>query len=127
MSLHKRSEGQFKARLTLEEGGDTEMTVWDDELSPTTTSRRPTREWAAEHLQNYDQADLRELLGVPQTGHLEVLLTAKIVGWFSGYESPEWDEELNVQDCQHQVLPADWFEAPDLDRQLRESLDEDPR
>lgn len=101
----------FKARIIVEDGGTSEIDVWDDELSPFDGTTRPVREWVREHIQcSYSDADLRELLELPAEGNFEVLIEGTIRGFFSGWGIQEYDEELDLTSIKSQRIPDSWYE-----------------
>lgn len=101
------SLGNFRARLLILEE-HFEATIWDDELTPFTAERRSIREWVEEHFTNYNNDSLREWLEIPKEGCWEVLMVATIKVYWSGYEEPEYDEDIEVKEIQSQRIPDEY-------------------
>lgn len=115
---------KFKARIIVEDGGTKEIEVWDDELSPFDGAKRPIRDRAKEHLSEcYSEKDLRELLELPAEGNYEVLIEGMLTGHMVGWETQEWDEDLDITSIKSQKIPNDWYKE-DFGLELHDQNDE---
>jgi hypothetical protein len=117
------SSGFFRARITVENGDTQEVEIWDDELTPFEGGKVSIREWVREHLGNYDNEALRELLGLPATGNFEAVIEGVISGSFSEW-TQEWDEDLEIRSTRTQSIPDSFYE--DLDEKYK-GLDDSGR
>ncbi len=87
----------------------TDMQLFVYELFPFESNLRPTQEWAECHFQEYDTSDLREIFSLPDEGNFQVLFTANLSGEFDSF-SGEWDEDFDVIESKHILIPTGWFE-----------------
>lgn len=115
---------KFKARIIVEDGGTKEIEVWDDEFTPFEGGKRPIRDWVREHLcESYTEEALRELLEVAKEGNFEVLVEGTLRGFYTGWETQEWDEELDLTSIKSQKIPDDWYKE-DFGLELHDHNDE---
>lgn len=107
------SSAIFSARVWFYDTNLFCVETWSDEFIPMTLDEWSSAEWGKLHIENcYSGEDLRELLGVPPTGDLQVMFTAKVSSVSSGYEVIEWDEEMEiVGEVKHTPIPPDYADC----------------
>lgn len=103
-----RSSGHFYARILLSStDGIEDLEVWDNELTP--LNGGSTRDWAKDHLYMIGGDELYKRFELSQC-NCEILIEGKISGHYD-YASGEWDEEIDIINDQHQILPNDYFDS----------------
>lgn len=95
----------FRARLFINEGELTEITVWDDELTPNKPGKRSIRDWVEEHFQG--SCSVMDLFdGLTEEGHYEVVMEGRITSKYCEI-THEYDEEVEVLSFKKQDIPYD--------------------
>ena len=116
---YENHSAAFKARIILSEV-EVQVEIWDDELTPVAQEgvSRSIRDWVKCHFDDYDHESFCEWLEISKEGVWEVLMEGTINGFWSGWETPEYDEDITVTKIQSQKLPDDWFGTPEPESKL---------
>lgn len=102
---------EFAALFFLVDDCIQELQVWDHQLEPMDHRKRPIKEWVAEAI--YESVgSLRDLIpNIPKEGDFQVLVRkGKISGWWSGWEYPEWNEEVEFLDVEFAPIPDQYLQ-----------------
>ena len=100
---HQPCQADFLARIFIVDGQLEDVAARVHELH--TEYNRSGEEWVTEHIRDISAKELLEMCDLPPDQSYELLIKGTIRGWWSGYESPEYEEEINITDVQHTVLP----------------------
>ena len=74
--------------------------------------RRPSdAEWVQTHTEAcFDAEDVREWLEIKdEEGVYQILLKGRMHGWYSGWETPEYEEEFEISHSEIKKMSDDWF------------------
>lgn len=118
---------QFEGRIWIVHNEIEQKDFWCYELEPMDGSQRGTAEWAAEHFDNYDLDDLRDILGIPvEIESLQVLFKGTLQGTYSEHTG-EYDEEFDLIQSIFSVMPEEmahlWAgEVDELGKTIQEAL-----
>lgn len=107
------ASGKFFARLYLFDTDQYELEVWDHDLVPMEGGNRPISEWVREHL-TCGGYDFRELLDLPAEGDFQIVFSGTISGRWDYFD--EWDEEVDIEKCEFQIMPATFAESFYVDK-----------
>lgn len=114
MSGDQYSDEVF-VRMIIEFDHIEQMEVFSYTFRPEKCDRLTDDEWVKEHINNCLMVeDLRKMLNIQDEGIYQVLMKVKLHGWYSGWETPEWDEELDIREYQVRKMPDDWFGEPEV-------------
>ena len=81
---------------------------WSYELEPMDGKRIPTSEWARSYCDMLDIEDYRRLFGLEQDKSYQVIFTAKLESYYSGYPICEWDEDMDLIEFKAVEVPQEY-------------------
>lgn len=83
------------------------LETWDDELTPIGPNR-PTREWAAELLYDWNREDYIDHFGLASDDPYELLFEATVTERYDEFTG-EYDHDITVTASRTQQLPENYF------------------
>lgn len=108
-----------REELSLEVGETVQLELLTIDLLPDIHQfHDDVQEWAENHLREYTPSELCKIFELDPSKNWQVLAVCRIEGRWSGYESPEYDEELLVESARAVEVPDTFWNAPGRRQEL---------